>query len=73
MDFISPLENLVENIGFDKTATSSNAEKFSNYRSQAMKVYIKNFADKVKYNKLNDQKYFYELISKIDLEQEQVY
>ena len=64
---ISPLENLVENIGFDKTATSSNAEKFSNYRSQAIEsFYIKNFADKVKYNKLNDQKYFYELISKID-------
>ena len=64
---ISPLENLVENIGFDKTATSSNAEKFSNYRSQAIESFhIKNFADKVKYNKLNDQKYFYELISKID-------
>jgi hypothetical protein len=64
---ISPLKNLVENIGFDKSATSGNAERFFLYRKKIDEnFFIKKYADKIEYVKKNDQNYFYNLIKKID-------
>tara|TARA_B100001057_G_scaffold500955_1_gene619175 strand:- start:15100 stop:16038 length:939 start_codon:yes stop_codon:yes gene_type:complete len=64
---ISPIKNLVENIGFDKSATSSNADHFLPYRKKIDESFeIKKYADKIEYFKKNDQNYFYNLIKKID-------
>ena len=64
---ISPIKNLVENIGFDKSATSNNADHFLPYRKKIDESFkIKRYADKIEYFKKNDQNYFYNLIKKID-------
>tara|TARA_Y100001970_G_scaffold293734_1_gene442726 strand:- start:6842 stop:7771 length:930 start_codon:yes stop_codon:yes gene_type:complete len=64
---ISPIKNLVENIGFDKSATSGNADHFLPYRKKIDENFtLKKYAKEIKYFKKNDQNYFYNLIKKID-------
>lgn len=64
---ISPLNNLIKNIGFDDTATSGMPKTFSKYSMPVDDSFkIDKFASKITYNKFNDEKYFYDLIQKID-------
>ena len=50
---ISPLKNLVENIGFDESATSKNANLFQPYRKKIDESFIlKKYAKEIKYLKM---------------------
>ena len=64
---ISPISNLVKNIGFDESATSGKVKLFSRFSIEFNDNFkLDKFLDKITYNKYNDEKQFYDLIKKID-------
>ena len=64
---ISPMKNLVENIGFDNSATSGKSELFSKFsKSVDNNFTLDEFTNTIVYKKENDEKFFYDLVEKID-------
>ena len=64
---ISSMKNLVENIGFDNSATSGKSELFSKFsKSVDNNFTLDEFTNTIVYKKKNDEKFFYELVEKID-------